>query len=98
MISRRYTDVAKGIEILWKNCVEGIENSYPSPDTSGVYLPHPNSGGKARNNEYNRIADEIFRAVEKDDIFPSIRRKCRKLDSRHMDSTHNVIIDAKPKR
>jgi len=40
-----------------------------------VYLPHPNSGGKARDNEYNRIADEIFRAVEKDEIFPSIRRK-----------------------
>ena len=51
------------------------KETYPKPDTSGVYLPHPKSGGKARDNEYNRIADEILRAVVNDDIFPSIRRK-----------------------
>ena len=44
--------------------------TYPSPESSGTYLPQPNIGGNVRVKEYNHVAQTIFIDVLYEETFP----------------------------
>ena len=50
-----------------------IRYTYPSPESSGMYLPQPISGGKDKVNARNQIIIINFTALENEETFPVIR-------------------------
>ena len=49
-----------------------VLQTYPSPESSGTYLPQPNNGGNESMNEYSHVAEIIFKDSLKEEIFPSM--------------------------
>ena len=74
----------------------GIFVTYPSPDISGTYLPHPKSGGRESANAYNQIVNISLIATEYVGMFPLIKPACKKLLNRQTDKTQRVIMDTNP--
>ena len=69
---------------------------YPSPDISGKYLPHPNTGGKDSAKEYIQVIAITFIDVAKTSTFPSKIQKLEKHAIRLTESITKVIIEVKP--
>ena len=72
--------------------------TYPSPESSGTYLPQPNTGGNESASEYNQVVETIFKDILKEVTFPSMPRIGKNAAIRQIDKMVSVIIETNPKQ
>ena len=73
-----------------------IFQTYPSPESSGTYLPQPNTGGNESASEYNQVVETIFKDILKEVTFPSMPKIGKNAAIRQIDRTVSVIIETNP--
>ena len=72
--------------------------TYPSPESSGTYLPQPNTGGNESASEYNQVVETIFKDILKELTFPSMPHTGKNAAIRQIDKMVSVIIETNPKQ